>query len=206
MNKPKVAEAMRTTKQLADTMRQEFEQSLPARIERYLNAGKPWLIPNHHFAAVSAECCLLFRDGHFYGCIALAQAVAEAIASFLCRCHGWSPRQNFETNIETLFRRAFISKQLHDNFLKIWKGRNDYHHLNPTILLEKQKLEILARKNINLLGKIEEELFAINLRNGKIVPRNPKYWEGCNDEARIQADSTREWKVYQPKKATVTPN
>ena len=60
-----------------DGIKQEFEQTLSSRVDRYLKIKPHGIIPLTEFAPVSAECALLFRDGHFYGSIALAQAVAE---------------------------------------------------------------------------------------------------------------------------------
>ena len=71
-----------------DGIKQEFEQTLSSRVERYLKVKPHGIVPLTEFAPVSAECTLLFRDGHFYGSIALSQAVAEAIAKFLCQKNG----------------------------------------------------------------------------------------------------------------------
>ena len=60
-----------------DSIKQEFEQTLPERVERYLQVKPHEIIPNAPFAVPSAECRFLFRDGHFYACIALVQAVAD---------------------------------------------------------------------------------------------------------------------------------
>jgi hypothetical protein len=74
-----------------DGIKQEFEQTLASRVERYLKVKPHGIIPLTEFAPVSAECALLFRDAHFYGAIALSQAVAEAIVKFLCQKNGWKP-------------------------------------------------------------------------------------------------------------------
>ena len=71
-------------KQLEDDLRQEFEQTIKDRIRRYLSVKPHGIIPNAKFAVASSECSLLFRDGHFYGCIALSQAVAEALVKYIC--------------------------------------------------------------------------------------------------------------------------
>ena len=63
--------------QTANSIKQEFEQTLSERVERYLQVKPHEIIPDAPFAVPSAECSLLFRDGHFYACIALVQAVAE---------------------------------------------------------------------------------------------------------------------------------
>jgi hypothetical protein len=78
-----------------DGIKQEFEQTLGSRVNRYLKVKPHGIIPLTEFASVSAECALLFRDGHFYGAIALSQAVAEAVAKFLCQKNGWKPKKSF---------------------------------------------------------------------------------------------------------------
>lgn len=62
-------------KQLEDGLRQEFEQTITSRMRRYSTVKPHSIIPNAKFAVASSECSLLSRDGHFYGCIALSQAV-----------------------------------------------------------------------------------------------------------------------------------
>jgi hypothetical protein len=105
-----------------DGMKQEFEQTLPSRVERYLKVKPHGIVPLTEFAPVSAECTLLFRDGHFYGCIALCQSVAEAIAKFLCQRNGWKPKRNFEENVTKLQTRQYISNEIKDKFLGATKG------------------------------------------------------------------------------------
>ena len=65
-----------------DSIKQEFEHTLQERVERYLQVKPHEIIANTPFAVPSAECRFLFRDGHFYACIALVQAVTEAIVQY----------------------------------------------------------------------------------------------------------------------------
>jgi hypothetical protein len=164
-------------KQTEDSIKQEFEQTLTSRVERYLKVKPHGIVPYTQFAPVSAECTLLFRDGHYYGCIALAQAVAEAIARFLCQKNSWKPEKNFESNIDKLYTRNFISIELKDKFLKIWKNRDDYHHLNQNIETERAKLEKISYEKIFLLKEIESEIFKFSTKDGKLIPKNKKYWQ-----------------------------
>jgi hypothetical protein len=159
-----------------DGIKQEFEQTLSSRVERYLKVKPHGIVPLTEFAPVSAECALLFRDGHYYGSIALSQAVAEAIAKFLCTKNGWKPDKNFEKNVKKLEARQFISKDSRDRFLSLWEKRDDYHHLNPTIETDRQKLETLAYEKVLLLKQIESEVFAFSFVDGKLVPKCKKYW------------------------------
>jgi len=159
-----------------DGIKQEFEQTLPSLIERYLKVKPHEIVSLAEFAPVSAECFLLFRDGHFYGSIALSQAVAESIARFLCQKNGWKPKKSYEKNVAKLETRQFISKNMKDKFLKLWENRDDYHHLNPTIETDREKLEALAYEKVLLLKEIESEVFKFSSVDGKLVPENRKYW------------------------------
>lgn len=160
-----------------DSIKQEFEQTLAPRVERYLKVKPYGIVPDTRFAPASAECTFLFRDGHFYGCIALTQAVAEAIIRFMCQRNSWRPENNFEKNVETLHTRKFMSEDQKDRFLKIWKKRDDYHHLNPNIETDREKLEEIAYEKILLLKEIESESFAFSNIDGKLAPKNKKYWD-----------------------------
>jgi len=170
---------------IESTLRQLFEQTLPERIKRYLEIKPHPIIANHHFSSVSTECIDLFRDGHFFGCVSLVQAVAEALAKFLCIRNQWNPKKHFEKNITKLFSRKFISIQTKDCFLQIWKTRDDYHHLNPNIEIDHQKLESMARNKLNLLKSIESDIFAFTFVDGKICPTNMKYWDIDGDRTDV---------------------
>lgn len=159
-----------------DGIKQEFEQTLSSRVERYLKVKPHGIIPFTEFAPVSAECTFLFRDGHFYGAIALSQAVGEAIAKFLCKKNGWKPKKSFEENVAKLETRKFISNDLKDKFLSLWEKRDDYHHLNPTIETDRRKLEALANEKVCALKEIESQVFKFSIVEGKLVPENRKYW------------------------------
>ncbi|MBW1737979.1 MAG: hypothetical protein JRJ69_10615 [Deltaproteobacteria bacterium] len=64
-----------------------------------------------------------------------------------------------------------------NNFLKIWEKRNDYHHLNPNIETEREKLKEIAYEKVLLLKEVESEIFRFSIIDGKLVPENKKYWE-----------------------------
>ena len=158
-------------------MRQLFEQRLPERIRRYLELKPHPIVAYHYFSAVSAECIELFREGHSYGCIALTQAVAEALVKFLCRRNGWQPDKVFEKNVKKLLKRKFISDSVNRFLLQIWDKRDDYHHLNAKIETDRKKLEPLAIEKVKLLNKVEAEIFHYTIIDGKIKPTLPQYWD-----------------------------
>ncbi|MBE3128618.1 MAG: hypothetical protein IMZ60_02950 [Actinobacteria bacterium] len=164
-------------KLLEDSIKQENEQTLSLRAQRYLKVKPHGIVPYTQFAPVSAECTLLFRDGHYYGCITLTQSVAEAIVRFLCQKNFGKAKNVFEKNIDRLLTRHFISEKLKNKFLKIWENRDDYHHLNSKIEDQRTKLEEISYKKVLLLKEIESEIFKFSVKNGKPIPENKKYWE-----------------------------
>lgn len=165
-------------KSMEESIKQEIEQTLSLRAQRYLKVKPHGIVPNTQFAPVSAECSLLFRDGHYYGCITLTQSVAEAIIRFLCHKNSWKPEKDFEKNINKLLNRNFISEKLKNKFLKIWENRDDYHHLNKNIEVQRTILEEISYEKVLLLKEIESEIFKFSLnKDGGLIPENKKYWE-----------------------------
>lgn len=172
-----------------DNLRQEFEQTLKSRVKRYISVTPHGIIPNAKFAVASSECSLLFRDGHFYGCIALSQAVAEALVKYICEKNGWSPANNYEENVYTLYKRGFISEELRHRLLQIWQGRDTYHHLNNSIATEIERLEQIAQEKAKLIALIEAEVFSFSLDpEGRLLPKNPKYWEGLDGNVYLRLE------------------
>jgi hypothetical protein len=167
----------------AESMKQEFEQSLPKRVERYLQVKPHEIIPNAPFAVPSSECSLLFRDGHFYACIALVQAVTEAIVRYICDIDFNNHNKVFEKNIEKLHVRKSIDDGLKESLLKIWERRDDFHHLNSNVPSERQTLENLAKEKTRLLVEVEKNLFEYSYGNdGTLIPKYPKYWNIKEDK------------------------
>jgi len=167
-----------------DSIRQEFEGTLADRVARYLQVKPHLIIPNKHFAAASTECSFLFRDGHYYGCIALTQAVAEALVRFLCKTKSVRHGKDFKKNVANLSGK-FISDKAKESLLKIWEKRNDYHHLNPDVETDRQALEELAREKTRLLVEVEREVFRFTIVDGKINPENRKYWDISSDQMEV---------------------
>ena len=169
-----------------DSIRQEFEQTLPERVERYLQVKPHVIIPNAPFAVPSSECSFLYRDGHFYACIALVQAVAEAIVRYVCDIDFRKHSKVFEKNVEKLYERKFISDKVRESLLKIWEKRDTYHHLNPNVESDRQALEKLAKEKACLLVEVESEIFKFNLgKDGSIIPKYPKYWKISGNRAEV---------------------
>ena len=172
--------------QTTDSIKQEFQQTLSERVERYLQVKPHEIIPNAPFAAPSAECSLLFRDGHFYACIALVQAVAEATVRYVCDIDFGKHDKVFEKNVDKLHTRKFIDDKLQKSLLKIWGKRDDYHHLNSNVKSDRNTLEILAKDKACLLVEVESEIFNFSFSSdGSIIPKYPKYWKIRGNQAEV---------------------
>ncbi len=171
--------------QIEDSLRQEFEATVPDRAKRYQQVRPHGIVPNHHFAGVSAEVARLYADGHYYGCISLCQSVAEALVRFLCEKNGWRPANVLEKNLETLQRRKKITAKIRKQLLRIWRDRDDYHHLNPTIERDRAKLQILAEQKAKLLSEVESSIFRFLVKDGVLIPEQPKYWDLSGGRAKV---------------------
>jgi len=164
--------------QVEDSLRQELAGDLSDRVNRYLQVKPYWIIANTHFAAASAQCALLFRDGYFYACIALTQAVAEALVRFLCERSSCGSTKDFNKNVEKLWTRKFIGDKEKECLIRIWKNRNDYHHLNDTVETDRRKLEDMSREKVCSLNDVESEVFSVTIAtDGSVILKNPKYWD-----------------------------
>ena len=172
--------------QTTNSIKQEFEQTLSERVERYLQVKPHKIIPNAPFVVPSTECSLLFRDGHFYACIALVQAVIEAIVRYICDIDFGKHGKVFEKNVEKLHTRKFIDDKLEKALLKIWEKRDDYHHLNSNVKSDRDTLEKLAKEKACLLVEIESEIFKFSFGNdGSIILKHPKYWKIRDNQAEV---------------------
>jgi hypothetical protein len=105
----------------------------------------------------------------------------EAMARFMCERNSFKPEKEFERNVTELEIRGFITPEMKNAFFKIRENRDDYRHLNTQIKTEKQELEKIAIEKVQLLTKIEKEVFDFTIVNGAIKPIHIKYWDGSGD-------------------------
>jgi hypothetical protein len=162
-------------RRVEDRLRQEFEQTLFSRIQRWLSVKPHHLISYNYFSRVSSECYLLYRDGHYYGCISLTQSVAEALVKQLHTVHIQTKYDNYEKTIKQLQVKKILVDLL-PLLTDIWSKRNDYHHLNATIEDDIAKLQELAKAKIEKLNIIEKEVYSFTTNHGKLVAKYPQYW------------------------------
>jgi hypothetical protein len=121
------------------------------------------LAQNGPFAAPSAECAEQFRDGYYFGCIALTEAVLEAVIR-----HVWQikfkkkPNQEgrFDKNVEALHKRKVVSDEWKTKLDEMWAERNSFHHLRPSVESDQKNLEEKARNNLTLLNELEQVFFS----------------------------------------------
>ena len=177
-------EAIAGRAQLADALKQEFEATLDPRLDRYLRAKHHPLVPNTTFAHASSECVDLFRDGHFYGCISLCQAVGEALLRFMCKSNSSRPAEDYEKNLRELRRRNFADATFEVNAKQLWERRNDYHHLNQAVSTELAELEKIAFSKIRALSEMESWVFAYTNDRDGFHPERPQYWPETEDGKR----------------------
>ena len=163
-------------KRLEEDFRSEFESTIRARVERYLAVKPHEIIADTYFSRVSTEISALFRDGQFYGCIALSQAVGEALVRYMCERNSFRPEKVYEKNLEKLSNRRFVNATLKDQFVELWSGRDDYHHLKSNIEQDRQKLEELAETKAKLLMEIEKEIFGYTPGEQGVILKHPQYW------------------------------
>jgi hypothetical protein len=105
----------------------------------------------------------------------VSQAVNEGILKFVAHKNS-VPRNKHEAMIADLQKRGIISSECAAASDRIWRSfRNDVHHMNPAV--KKVPFETLARKNLQDLSVIEKEIFGVDFQDGRLMPRQPKYWD-----------------------------
>ncbi len=174
----KMMQAVRRA-QLKDDLRQACEQTLDERVDRYLEIEHQGIVGNHYFAAASSECINLYRDGHFIATVMASQAVNEGILKFIPERNNIQTR-NHEELMEMLVTKDLISCDCADASERIWRSfRNDVHHMNPKVASIPFKQ--LAKQNLQALAAVEREIFGVNIEQGKLLPKQPKYWDVQKD-------------------------
>ena len=162
-----------------ESIKNEVLRTLSERADRFLQVRGTALVPDGPFAAPSVECAEQFRDGHYFGCIALTQAVLEAVIR-----HVWqvklkkkpSQEGSFDKNLATLHKKNFISDEWKAKLDRMWSERHSFHHLRPSVESDRRKLEETARNTLLMLNELEQEFFGCDVNEGVIVPHHPEYW------------------------------
>jgi hypothetical protein len=161
-----------------EQLRRNDESYFEQRFARLARNPVHNFVPAEWFAAAATECREMFRDGHFYGCISVAQAVGETLATqFLVDQHPRAEKQQEETWAEAWLRAGVITERCCQAFLRIRKNRNDFHHLNKGIPTDRVILERRAEECVKDLYDIESEIFAYEISSqGTLIRQRPEYW------------------------------
>ncbi len=175
-------------RRIEESIKNEVLQTLSDRAARFLEVRGMFLVPSGPFAAPSVECVEQFRDGHYFGCIALTQAVMEAVIRYVWQINlkkKLNQEGNFEKNLEALHKKKFISDDWKIKLSEMWADRHSFHHLRPSVESDQQKLETKARSTLKLLNELEQEFFGYSMREGMLVPDHPDYWPIKNGESLV---------------------
>jgi hypothetical protein len=175
MDEKQMRDLVRRT-QLESDLKQICLGTISERVLRYMEIDTTKLTPNAHWASISAECALLYRDGYFFACIALCQVVIEAIARDICKRNKIRYSKSFETNIDRLYKEGKITFNCKNAMETIWMNRDDYHHFNPEVPTDREKLQDISKRKLIALGTVEAEVFEFVLVSGAIKPKYPQYW------------------------------
>lgn len=161
------------------SLQSELESTIDQRVERYLEIDHQGIIGAHHFAKASSECINLYRDGYFISAVMVSQAVNEGIIKFIAEKNGIK-HENFTCSIDEFVNKKIISKECAEATNKIWKSfRNDVHHMNPKV--DSIPFQELAKNNLLNLAVIEKEIFGVDVKDGKLAPHQPQYWNIGDD-------------------------
>ena len=182
-----------TQEEIERSLRSHFEAELSGRVERYARARVQGIIPDGFFAAASSECREHFVAGKFYGCITLAQSVAEGLAKFIAEKNGLEVVEDHGRQINILQRdrsAPTISKEAYAAFRQIvgrpHEDRNEFHHLNASVEQDYRTLEARALECIESLYVMESEVFAVSYGEaGRINPVHRQYWSQDGDNLAV---------------------
>jgi hypothetical protein len=144
---------------IEDSIKNEVLQTLSDRATRFLQVSRIVPFPDGPFTAPSVECAEQFRDGHYFGCIALTQAVLEAMIHHVCQIKlKKKPNQegSFDKNLEALHKSKIISDEWKTKLEQMWAERHSLHHLRPSVESDRQKLEAEALNNLTLLNQLQK--------------------------------------------------
>jgi hypothetical protein len=173
---------------LRESIELQCKESIEEKISRYLEIEHQGIIGSHYFAKASSECIYLYRDGYFIAAVMMSHAINEGIIKFIAERNGINRHKEDRSTktikelVDELRDNNIISKNCANATTKIWESfRADIHHMNPTVA--KVDFQKLAKQNLKHLSIMEREIFGHEIKDGAIVPHQPRYWD-------IMADGT----------------
>jgi hypothetical protein len=137
------------------------------------------LLPENPFGDTSAECTRHFEEGHFYACVALTQAVLEALVHHIWQVHRdkRKPQEiDFSAILTALQRKGVFQNEWKSKLQQLWLNRHKFHHLRPSVEADQQTLVEMAKANLSLLDEMTQEFFGYDIECERVVPNHPEYW------------------------------
>ena len=163
-----------------------FEAGLDQAAKRAGESRVLGIIPYQYFSGASSECREMFIHGHFYGCISLAQAVAQALARLAARKNGVRVTKDLPTLVRRLLDASLVSDKTAEALIEIWgEDRNRFHHLNEDVELSHSALQTRAAECVEGLHTVESELFAYEIVGAKLWAQKPAYWPRQGPNAQV---------------------
>jgi hypothetical protein len=83
---------------------------------------------------------------------------------------------SFDKNLEALHKKKIISDEWKSKLNQMWADRHSFHHLRPSVPVDRLKLEETARNTLKLLNDLEQEFFGFKVQEGIAVPDHPGLW------------------------------
>jgi hypothetical protein len=137
------------------------------------------LLPDNPFSDTSAECVRHFKEGNHYGCVALTQAVLEALVHHLWQVN-WGKKKpqdgDFLTILGALHSKGVVKEECKAKLHEIWWNRHDFHHLRPAVDEDQQRLVRMAQTHLTLLEELKEAFFGYDIQGERVIPNHPEYW------------------------------
>ena len=163
-------------RQVEASIRSDVQPTRADRVARVRQVRRMVRVPDSPFAAPAAECAAQFRDGRYFSCIALTQAVLEAVV-----CHMWQvtlkkkPHQegSFAHNLDALHKRQIISDAWKTKLDQMWTDRHTFLSLRPSEESDRQQLADTAHYTLQLLNELAQAFFGFVMRDGIVVPNRP---------------------------------
>jgi HEPN domain-containing protein len=161
-----------------DDSRKEAQESTAERPVRF-QVREVRLLPDNPFSDTSAESARLFKSGDYYACVALTQAVLEALVHHVWQVNPGKKKpqdSDFPAILTALYRKGVVKEEWKTKLHEIWLNRHKFHHLRASVEADQQALEGMARANLNLLDELKEEFFGYDIQGERVVPNRPEYW------------------------------
>jgi hypothetical protein len=146
------------------------------------------LLPDNPFGDTSAECVRQFEEGHHYACVALTQAVLEALVHHVWQVNSGKKKfqdADFVSMLSDLRRKGVIKDEWKAKLMEIWLNRHLFHYLRPSVETDQQRLEATARANLSLLDELKDEFFGYDIEGERVVPHHPEYWSIKEGEPQV---------------------